>query len=165
MTAVPVPDFGNYLATANPYGLARPPVFFLRALHTQDPELVLFPSAEEPTYRLCRRVKHGPPPAMQMALRPSKHPDMRVMVRNRLIGVTGILPRPSWGPALLADLARMDLWRMGGADKACDALERLEEEKRQQADAAMSDEAGQRAISAWEALKLRQGSTAYVHSS
>jgi hypothetical protein len=162
--ALPPPDYGNYLESSNPFGLSRPPAFFLDAMRVRDADLVIFPAMEDCVYRLCRRVKHGPPPAMAMALRPDRHPDMAFMARHRLVGITGILPFPHWGPLLLDDLAKMDMWRCkGGSDGFCDALERLEEEKRRRQDLLTTDEAEQRSISAFEALKLRTGSTTFVH--
>lgn len=163
MRAVPPPDYGNYLESSNPFGLARPPAFFLDMMRLQDADLVIFPAMEDCVYRLCRRIKHGPPPVMRLALRPEKHPDMAFMAKHRLIGVTGILPFPHWGPLLLADLAKMDMWRCGGSDKFCDALERLEEDKRNRLDLVTTDEAEQRSISAYQALKFRDHSTTFVH--
>lgn len=155
-------DLGNYLESSNPFGLSRPPAFFLLQMFTQDPDLVIFPAMEDCVYRLCRRVKHGPPPAVRVALDPKRHADTAFMAKHGLIGVTAILPFARWGPMLLEDLARMDMWRIGGSDKMADALDRLEEEKRNKLDALTIDEAEQRSISAYEALKLRQGSTTFV---
>lgn len=161
--ALPTPSFGNYLETGNPFGLSRPPAFFLQAMRTQDAHLALFPSMEDCVYRLCRRVTVGPPPAVAMALRPDKHPDTAFMGSHRLMGITAIVPFPRWGPMLLDDITQMDMWRCkGGSDGFCNALEKLEEEKAARQDALLIDEAGQRSNSAFEAMKLRQGSTVFL---
>jgi hypothetical protein len=152
--------FGNYLPTANPYGLAEPPAWFLKDLYEFDPDLVIFPSMEDAAYCLARRVKHGAP--LAVSLLKDKHPNATFCMTHRLLSITGILPGAHWGPLLLGDLQRMDMWRSGGADKHCDALERLEEEKRQKQDLLTVDEAEQRSVSAYAALKLREGSTTFV---
>jgi hypothetical protein len=163
MRPAPTPvvyDFGNYLETANPFGLSRPPVSFLQQMHTYDSALVIFPSMQEAVYRFCRRRTHTPP---VLSLQdPKKNPDTVFIFNHRLVPITGIVPGPHWGPALLNDIAQMDMWRVGGADKAADALDRLEEAKRDRQDAVITDEADQRGISAWNALKLREKSTTFV---
>lgn len=151
----------NYLRTANPFGLADPPVWFLQDLFRLDSDLVLFPSLEDAAYCLARRVKHGPPLALKL-LNPQRHPNAVFCETHRLLAITGILPNPQWGPMLMGDIQAMDMWRVGGSDKFCDSLDRLEEGKRAKLDLLTTDEADQRSISAYEALKLRQGSTTFV---
>lgn len=151
---------GNYLSTSNPFGLAEPPMWFLKDLYEFDPALVIFPSLEDAAYCLARRVIHGAP--LAVTLLKDKHPNAAFCQTHRLLSITGILPIARWGPPLLADLAQMDMWRSGGADKHVDALERLEEEKANKRDLLTTDEADQRSISAWNALKLREGSTTFV---
>jgi hypothetical protein len=152
--------FGNYLVTTNPFGLVTPPSHFLQMLHDYDADLVIFPSMQDGVYRLCRRRSKTPP---VLSLQdPRKNPDTVFLFQHRLVPITAILPGPHWGPALLSDITQMDMWRVGGSDKAADALDRLEEQKRDRQDALMLDEADQRGISAYNALKLRQGSTTFV---
>lgn len=150
----------NYLPTLNPFGLAGPPPFFLKLLKEADPQLVLFPSMEEPVYCLARRVVHGAPLALKLLQ--TKHPNAHFCCANRLLAIVGVLPDAHWGPLLIADLQKMDMWRAGGSDKFCDSLEKLEEEKRNKQDLLTADEGDQRSVSAWHALKLRQGSTTFV---
>jgi len=150
----------NFLPTANPYGLAAPPAWFLQDLAVFDADLVIFPSLEDAAYCLARRVTKGAPFAV--SLLQDKHPNAAFCQQQRLLAITGILPHPHWGPALLADLAQMDMWRAGGSDKYCDALERLEAEKRDKQDLLTTDEADQRSVSAYHAMKLRDGSTTFV---
>lgn len=152
--------FGNFLPSANPYGLADPPQWFLKDMYEFDADLVIFPSMEDAAYCLARRVTHGEP--LAVTLLKDKHPNAVFCMTYRLLSITGILPGAHWGPALLGDLVQMDMWRSGGSDKHCDALERLEEEKRNKLDLLTTDEADQRGISAWNALKLRNGSTTFV---
>lgn len=157
---VGVADFGNYIETGNPFGLARPPHYFLQAMFVHDRRLVIFPSMQEPVYRFCRRRTQTPP--ILSLLGRQKHPDLGVMFAHRLVGICAILPGPHWGPALMHDIKIMDDERMGGCDRALDAVDRLEEAKAQRQDALALDELDQRGVSAWEAMKLRQGSTVFV---
>lgn len=131
----------NYLSGyPNPYALTGPPSWFLDDLWTFDRDLVIFPSQEEPVYRVGRRVTHGPnpwrlistvtaPDAQTRSPLFQRRPDTAVMAHYRLVPVTSLLPSPyvQWGPVILQDLAACDLHRRGGADRVCDDLEAAED--------------------------------------
>ena len=130
----------NYLAhLPNPFGLAGPPSWFLIDLAAYDPALVLFPSQEEPVYRLGRRIPHGRDIWSKVRSvttgrnddgSPTRHrPDAQTMALHRLAPVTSILPSPlvHWGPTILADLAARDIQRAGGAADFADRLDAQEE--------------------------------------
>lgn len=120
----------NYLDdTLNPFGLAGPPSWFLHDLSVFDPDLILFPSQEEPVYRLGRKVTHSADIwHLVTSIHNGRRPDARTMARHGLVPVTSILPSPlvHWGPTILRDLAKMDVQRFGGADKFVDAIEQRE---------------------------------------
>lgn len=148
----------NYIETGNPFGLSKPPDSFLRALLTMDPDLVIFPSMTDGVYRLARRARNTPGILRLL----QDQPDKKVLFQHRLVPVTAILPGAWWGPRLLEHLAQCDMWRMGGADKVADRLEEKESRREADRDLASYDEAEQRAVSAWDALKLRQGHTVFL---
>lgn len=160
-------DFGNYLETSNPFGLARPPAHFLAALHRFDADAVLFPSMQEPIYVFARRRRFCP--GINRLL--GHKPDLTFCQQHKLLGVTGILPGPHWSPQLLEDLAKVDSYRtrrveVGGQGEAgnamADALDRLEAEKQLALDRQLVDECDARSASAYFGLGLRQGSTTFV---
>ena len=151
--------FANYIETSNPFGLARPPASFLLAMFTMDPALVIYPSQQDACYRLSRRATNTPGILRMM----QDQPDKAVLFKHRLVPVTSILPGPWWGQKLLEHLCQCDIWRAGGADAVTDKLEEQEARKEADRDLASWDEAEQRAVSAWEGLKLRNQQTVFLH--
>jgi hypothetical protein len=140
----------NYLATtANPFGLAGPPAWFLVDLAIFDPDLVLFPSQQEAVYRLGRKVTHAGDVWRLVGSLEGKNlpdgtpttprPDAQIMARHHLMPVTSILPSPltHWGPTILQDLAAMDIRRFGGGDAYTDALEAREQTEEDRSRVAM----------------------------
>jgi hypothetical protein len=130
----------NYLdGVANPFGLAGPPAHFLADLAIFDADLVIFPSSEEAVYRVGRKVTHAGDIWRLVASLTGKtdengqhykpRPDSKVMAQHRLVPVTSLVPSPfiQWGPAILQDLAAMDIQRFGGADRFADAIEEREQ--------------------------------------
>lgn len=146
----------NFLPTSNPFGLGRPPLFFLEDLHLFDPELVLFPSLTEPVFRVARRVTHTPGIANVL-----RQADTKILFDNRLVLVTAILPNglTKWGPKIIHDLAERDVWRYGGPEAVANLLDRWDEERENRLRQRQLDEHGQAAHAAFWSLKLRTGST------
>lgn len=152
----------NWIEGPNPFGLATPPRFFLRDLATFDADLVIFPSAEQACYRLCRRVTRGAPltkvARMQTALGVHvERFDHKVVVKERLVPVISLHAFPHWGPKILLDLAEADLWRHGGAEKADEMINAREQDERRRLDQHMSDELDARGHAAWSAYKWGSG--------
>lgn len=152
----------NWIEGPNPFGLAKPPAFFLVDMATFDPALVIFPSAEQACYRLCRRVRRGAPirHVGKMRLQTGgvvERFDHKVLVAERLVPVISLLPHPQWGPKILLDLAQADLWRHGGADAVSEQIQASEDAERQKLDASLADDAAQRAHAAWSDYKWKTG--------
>lgn len=145
----------NFLAGENPFGLAAPPTWFLSSMWTFDPCLVIFPSKEEPLYRLARRVEHGAPPLTFMA----KRPDTKMFWQHKLVPVTSILPSPwvQWSPVLLSDLASRDIRRQGGHKKAAQALEAHDDDTDAAWHREVEDGAMIRARASWREQKWSRG--------
>ena len=132
----------NWIDTLNPFGLPRPPAWFLADLALYDPELVVFPSVEVAFYRLARRARRGPGALRALA----KHPDTKVYVANRLVPVKSFYPPTisldlAWG-RILPELTEYDVHRAGGADAASDRLDGMESEQEQKNRARTADLAG-----------------------
>lgn len=143
----------NYLHTANPFNLAAPPASFLRDLFAYDSQIVIFPSVKEPVYRFCRRTS-----GKSFWMRFDKtHPDSAVCLAHRLIPLKAIMPRPTWGQTLIAEIAAHDIQRVGGGAAAAELLEQQEqlEDRRQQV--AQDDECDARASEAYKGLKAQMG--------
>ena len=152
----------NWIDGPNPFGLVKPPQFFLTDMATFDADLVMFPSTEQPCYRLCRKVRRGAPITQvgtminQLGAREPRF-DHKILVKARLVPVVSLRPHPMWGPKILKDLALADLWRHGGADAASETIEAREAEIDAKLNIAIDDEAVARGHSAWSAYKWNSG--------
>jgi hypothetical protein len=152
----------NWIEGPNPYGMAKPPDYFLTDMAVFDAELVIFPSAEQPCYRLCRRVKRAAPISFVGKMRNKAGAredrfDHKVLVKAKLVPVISLQPFPQWGPKILSDLALADVWRHGGADKAADTLDARDRQAERATDIQIADEASARAHAAWSAYKWGSG--------
>lgn len=152
----------NWIVGPNPFGLAAPPEYFLTDMAAFDPDLVIFPSAEQASYRLCRRVRRGMPLSVVGKMRHQlggvvDRFDHKILVKMKLVPVISLLPHPQWGPKILSDLADADLWRHGGADGATDTLDQRDDDARAKIDTDIADEAMARGHSAWSAYKWNSG--------
>lgn len=147
----------NYIETRNPFGLAKPPDWFLRDLAAQDPELVIYPSMVQPFYRVARRAKRTPGITALNTVMGDKAADTKVLIEHKLLPVTDIYPNPHWGPLILNELRARDIWAAGGADKAADRLESQERDREARLDRQMQDELDRRSTSAYFGLQQRLG--------
>lgn len=146
----------NYIETENPFGLAAPPASFLTDLAAYDSELRLFPSMQEPVYRLARRTN------ARTAFRrlPPGHRDNTVCLNHRIIPLKAIQGfHPAWGQIIISALASCDVQRVGGGVAASELLEQQEELEERRLDATIEDEADQRAGAAYRDMKAQLGST------
>lgn len=144
---------GNYLDTANPFSLARPPASFLRDLFAYDPKLVIFPSRTEPVYRLSRRASQAHP---WLTFQKS-HGDAQTCIEHRLSPLKAILPRPQWGQTLINDIAACDVQRVGGGTAAAELLEQQEQLEDRRQRLAQDDECDARSHEAYRGLKAQTG--------
>jgi hypothetical protein len=122
----------NYIQTANPFNLATPPAWFLKALHAYDPLLVIFASVKEPLYRMGRRGRFGHGMLKTLA----SMPDTQIYVAHRVWPWKSILPQTLGGnwARILLDIPDYDTQRFGK-----DPGEHLDEvEARQERDAQKS---------------------------
>ena len=128
----------NYIPDTNRFNLAGPPTWWLAKLWDFDSSLVVIPSRQDCIYRLAQRRKLNLPEHItNNAL--FNQSDTRMLASYGLIPVTSILPTANWSnPYLFVELANRAPHRMGGAEKAIQAVEeqdaKEEFNKRQQTD-------------------------------
>lgn len=147
----------NYLESSNPFGLAKPPKWWLVELAKFDADLVVFASMKDPHFRLARRCRFskGTQPADSPAVQ--NHPDTIFMCNRKLIPVTTIIPGDRWGTHIFVKLAERDTWRMGGHKEVNRMLEAGDEWTRKQVDKKVSDDLAQIGHEAYASYKFRTG--------
>lgn len=122
----------NYLEGTNPFKLAGPPSWFLRALWDFDSSLVIVPSKQDCVYRLAQRRRPNLSDAIvNESLFASS--DTKMLASYSLVPVTTILSTATWSPQMLQELANRAPHRNGGAEvvnRRFDDLEREEELKK-----------------------------------
>jgi hypothetical protein len=151
----------NFLETPNPFGLSRPPAWFLREMGLYDPRLRMFISMEIAGYRLVRQTVRSAP--IQVFADTTRTPDAVFCSTHGCIPAKTLWPNPTWSPLILHDLAAFDYHRHGGGRKVCDQLDERDRQRRLSLDAAQDDDCDQRSHSAYKAMKLRLGETVFVH--
>lgn len=156
----------NWLDTLNPFNLGTPPATWLAELWAFDPELVIFPSAMEPVYRVTKRAgpdSRGIRKVTQKKRNDGSHYaanlDTQTCWEHRLVPVTAIHPHANWSPVLLQDLAERDIKRFGGHAKVSQMLEERELEAERKQDAEIGDLAGHHAGFAYREMKWSLGET------
>jgi len=117
----------NYLPDLNRFALAGPPAWFLKKLWEFDSSLVIIPSRQTCVYRLAqRRPLKLPDKMVNESL--FKESDTKMLASYGLIPVTSIIPTIEWAdPYIFLELERRAPHRMGGADKAIEAVEQQEQ--------------------------------------
>lgn len=145
-------NYGNYIFTRNPFGLAKPPTYVLRDLFAYDPKIVVFASLAEPVYRFCRRAS-GVWPWEKF---PVGHADNPITSAHRLIPLKAVLPKPQWGQ-LIPELTNFDVQRVGGGVAASELLDQQDELVARRQQVAQDDECDARSGEAYRGLKAQLG--------
>ena len=146
----------NFIETENPFGLPTPPLFFLEGLLLQDPELVLFPSVEQPVYRVHRKLNRTSSTRWSEGMMQS-HPDLLTAAqlggpKSSVFSIQhhGLL---DWGKVLL-DICSRDTWRVHDPASVLDTLDELE---RNTMFRDTESEVDQRARDGWALFQARTG--------
>jgi hypothetical protein len=146
----------NYIWTSNPFGLAKPPDWFLDQMFAYDAELRIFPSMNEPVYRIMRQVRTAQPWTKFIA----EKPDTAVAIAHRLHPVMSILPQTilgfSWGRVLL-ELAERDQSRIGSTQDVINHIEGREAQAEARIHSAQMNETDARAGDMYRAMKSISG--------
>lgn len=147
----------NWIPTSNPFCLPEPPAWFKDELYAFDPELRIFPSTNEPVYRVMRTVRVMPPWTVFMQTKP----DTAVAIAHRLTPVTSVLPQAvlgfSWARVLL-HLAEHDQHQFDNAEAVTRQVEGFEERQERRIQVGQADEADARAIDFYRAYRGMDGS-------
>lgn len=147
--------FPNFIPTANPFGLATPPAWFLQALLAYDPRLVLFPSVQEPCYQMGRRASPGRGPGMARPL--TRLPDTQVFHAHRVYPWKRILAATIVGMSWQRVLRDLPCYDTEKVEDPVSAPDRMEAEDEAALDKAIADGADQIAADAWGTLQLITG--------
>ena len=147
----------SWYADRNPFGLAKPPGWFLSEMRAYDDQLVIIPSRQRPLYCVTRRTTATP--GLKLAADLLRDSDSAMFAQYGVVPVTTLmrLPWATWSHTFVAELASRDVWRHGGAAEVMTDIERQEVEARRVLDSRISDEAGERAKDAYTAWQLRSG--------
>lgn len=154
-------NFPNFIPTANPFGLATPPAWFLQALLAYDHRLVIFPSTHQPCFQMGRRVGRGMPLS-----KPLEHlPDTKVFYDHQVYPWKRVLASSLMGMSwqrVLRDLPCFDTQKV---EDPVNAPDRLEAEEEAALDKQISDGADQLAADFWRTYNLIEGSrVGYGHA-
>lgn len=142
----------NYIETLNPFGLARPPRWFLRRLGAYDPDLRIFPSTCKAVYHIGRKGRFGG----ALAKPNPKLPDTLVFHQHGIWPWKELLPQSigfGW-QRVLQDLPEYDTQQFADPAGQLDAVEARAE---QALDKQIADEAEQRAGAMYRTLGLIEG--------
>lgn len=153
----------NYIPTVSPYSLPKPADWFLDELFAFDPELRIFPSLDQPLYRIMRVMHTSQPWTVFM----EKKPDTQIAIRFNLYPVTSVNPSTllgfSWGRVLL-DLQERDQWQFKNSRAVASHIEGAEDRAEASVIAGQIDEADMRSIDMYRAYQGMNGSrTSLAH--
>jgi hypothetical protein len=155
----------NYLETLNPFMLKAPPAAWLVELLAFDPDLVIFPSAMEPVYRVTKRA--GNRPGIQTVAKKKNNDgtetvaslDTQTCWQHRLVPVSSIHPHANWSPVLLQDLGDRSISRFGGHEAVSRMFEEREQSQHEKLERDERDDIGQQAGFAYRSIRWASGET------
>jgi hypothetical protein len=147
----------NFLRSANPFGLADPPPWFMKHMAVFDADLVMFASEKDAVFKLARRCKfsQGVTPADVPGV--ANHPDTVFMCNRRLVPVTTVVPKAHWTISIFEQLAARDIVRNGGHKRVVSAMEAAEETAKVKMDAEHRDKGDAIGSDAYASFKYRSG--------
>jgi hypothetical protein len=158
-------NFHNWLGSANPFNLPKPPAWWLTRLHDQDEGLVVFPSAlRVNTYVLARRREFSRDlhelfkrKGANVA-RPRISPDSDTLAAHNLVYVAHIVGGiGNWSETIFRQLKEGDTWAQGGASKVIEKIEGAELRADQRKHANLLDKIDHMARDAYRSYKARTG--------
>lgn len=158
----------NWIADANRFVLPKPPAWFLTALWSFDPLLVILPSRIKPVYVLARRRNLTlRVPLMRKAqdqlLRDTIGSDGDMLAGQSLLPVDTIVPRAqtsafgTWSMDIIGSLRERDIVAAGGADQYADRLDAADEKLRTDQRVVLTSDMEHRAGDAFRSLQARTG--------
>lgn len=152
-----MPTPANYYVGPNPFGLDRPPQWWLHELHLFDPQLVVVPSQRQPTFLLARKATRSGGEPLHDVRGLTQNPDTVFLNRHRLVRVCEILPGVIWDQRVFRRLAAHDIQRLGGASQVAYRLEAMDATRQRTIQRAQEDEIAARSHAAYRGYKYRIG--------
>lgn len=148
-----------WIQDRNPFGLSKPPDYFLQRLLDYDHQLVVIPSRQQPLYRLARRVQFTAGIGPLAVLSPEA--DTAMMHTHGIVPVTTIVRFGGsnfWdAEAVIQKLRDRDIWEHGGAEKVTEMIEAAEAADRQRILERTRDQLRVRANDGFNSLLARTG--------
>lgn len=149
----------NWIETANPFQLAKPPESFLEQLFTHDPQLRIFASTSDPLYRVSRIVGARCRPWLKFL---KEYPDTAINIQYAMWPVGSVYPPRiggfSWARVLL-ELQERDQHQFDSGDAVADRLDEFDVQHERALDAAIANEADARAGDLYGTYQLMNGSS------
>lgn len=156
-------NYRNWFPDTNKFLLPKPPQWWLKRLHDQDAELVVFPSRLRASYVLARRrsASLGMPKSLKVANDLEKMTsagDGDVMAARNLVHVANIENASgNWTDTIFFQLKQRDIWAAGGAHKFHQRIIENEAAERAKKRAALLDDIDQRSADAYRSYQARTG--------
>lgn len=147
----------NYLTGPNPFGMSRPPAWWLRELALFDPQLVLVPGQKRKTFVLGRRATRSGGESLHTVRGLSQNPDTIFLHQHRLVRVCEIVEGAKWDMRIFAKLAAHDIERLGGAAEVANTLDAMDAAKASGIQKEQEDEIHTRSTAGYHAYKTRIG--------
>lgn len=147
----------NYLVGPNPFGLSRPPKWWLRELYRFDDQLVLIPGQKQRTFVLARRAVHSAGEPLHTVPGLAQHPDTAFLHEHQMVRVCEILPGVLWDMRVFHKLAAHDIRRLGGPTEVALELDRRDAKKAETIQADEDNELTARGADAWRSYATRTG--------
>jgi len=147
----------NYLTGPNPFGLSKPPKWWLTELRRFDPQLVLIPSQKNRTFLLARRATRSAGELLHDVPGLPQHPDTVLLHEHQMVRVCELLPGTIWDMRVFQKLAAHDTQRLGGGTAVADRLDAMDAQRAKTIQADQDNEITARAADGYKAFKYVTG--------
>ena len=147
----------NYIAYPNPFGLSRPPQWWLNELWLFDNRLVILPGQKRMTYLLARRAIRSAGERLHDVPGLPQHPDTVLLHQQRCVRVCELAPGLTWDMRIFQKLAAHDIQRLGGPRAVADRLDAMDAKKAETIQRDEDTELTARASDGYKSYKMRIG--------
>lgn len=147
----------NYLVGVNPFGMERPPQWWLNEMWLFDPQLVLVPGLKRMVFTLARRATRCGGEPLHDVRGLSQNPDTIFLNQSRLVRVCEIMVGVTWDMRIFRKLAAHDIQRQGGAAEVANTLDAMDDKARAVIQADQESEIHARSVAGYKAYKTITG--------
>lgn len=152
-----MPAQPNYLVGPNPFGLSKPPKWWLRELWRFDPQLVLIPGQKRQTFVLARRATRSAGELLHDIPGLPQQPDTVFLHQHQLVRVCEIQIGTIWDMRIFQKLAAHDIRRLGGPSAVADRMDAMDAKRAATIQADEDTELTARASDGYRSYKTRIG--------